>query len=125
MKCTTIKHCDVAKAPCPGRPRDEHEIATAANHSLISAGAHTHRENYTMYKYVLNLPGSTSGSYSRNLNRASPVSYAVLRRIDGSIHADLWSLDSVVLLWRDGVKEWYYPALEHGVTHLDLSLIHI
>ena len=79
MKCTTIKHCDVAKAPCPGRPRDEHEIATAANHSLISAGAHTHRENYTMYKYVLNLPGSTSGSYSRNLNH-------------------LWSLDSVVLL---------------------------
>ena len=60
-----------------------------------------------MYKYVLNLPGSTSGSYSRNLNRASPVSYAVVCRIDGSIHADLWSLDSVVMLWRDGVKEWY------------------
>ena len=52
------------KEPCPGRPRDEHETATAANQSLISAGAHTHRENYTMYKYVLNLPGSTSGSYA-------------------------------------------------------------
>ena len=51
---------------------------------------------------MLNLPGSTSGSYSRNLNH-------------------LWSLDSVVLLWRDGVKEWYYPALEHGVTHLDVD----
>jgi hypothetical protein len=64
VKCTTVNDCEVAKEPCPGRPRDEHEIATAANHSLISAGAHTDRENYTMYKYVLNLPGSTSGSYA-------------------------------------------------------------
>merc|ERR1719182_640956 len=72
------------------------------NSSLITDHGHVAKENYTRYKYVLNLPGSTSGSYSRNLNH-------------------LWSLDSVVMLWRDGVKEWYYPALAHGVTHLDVN----
>jgi hypothetical protein len=73
-----------------------------ARRVVVGTSEGIYRENYTMYKYVLNLPGSTSGSYSRNLNH-------------------LWSLDSVVLLWRDGVKEWYYPALEHGVTHLDVD----
>ena len=26
-----------------------------------------------------------------------------------------------MMLWRDGAKEWYYPALGHGVTHLDVN----
>jgi hypothetical protein len=77
-------------------------MTTARNRSLITAGDSTHREDYTKYKYVLNLPGSTSGSYSRNLNH-------------------LWSLDSVVMLWRGPVKEWYYPALAHGRTHFDVD----
>ena len=57
------------------------------------------KEKYTRYRYVLNLPGSTSGSYSRNLNH-------------------LWFLGSVVLFWKARFAEWYFPALTEGVTHL-------
>jgi len=55
--------------------------------------------DYTKYKYLLNLPGKTEGSYSRNLNH-------------------LWSTGGVVLLWDEPIVEWYYPLLETGVTHL-------
>mmetsp|Transcript_21217 Transcript_21217/g.68460 ORF Transcript_21217/g.68460 Transcript_21217/m.68460 type:complete len:220 (+) Transcript_21217:959-1618(+) len=57
------------------------------------------QENYSSFEYVLNLPGKTSGSYSRNLNH-------------------LWALGSVVLLWDSPVVEFYYPALRAGETHV-------
>ena len=50
----------------------------------------------------MNLPGKTTGSYSRNLNH-------------------LWALGAVVLLWRADFKEWYSPLLKSGVTHLDVD----
>mmetsp|Transcript_11067 Transcript_11067/g.33301 ORF Transcript_11067/g.33301 Transcript_11067/m.33301 type:complete len:514 (-) Transcript_11067:203-1744(-) len=55
--------------------------------------------DYTKYKYLLNLPGKTTGSYSRNLNH-------------------LWATGGVVLLWDEPIVEWYYPLLQTGVTHL-------
>mmetsp|Transcript_497 Transcript_497/g.1329 ORF Transcript_497/g.1329 Transcript_497/m.1329 type:complete len:379 (-) Transcript_497:144-1280(-) len=55
--------------------------------------------HYTRYKYVLNFPGRTHGSYSRNLNH-------------------LWATKAVVLLWQAPIVEWYYPYLRPGVTHL-------
>ena len=54
--------------------------------------------DYANYKYVLNLPGKTDGSYSRNLNH-------------------LWYVGAAVLLWDTPSVEWYYPALKHGATH--------
>ena len=59
------------------------------------AQAHVNRSVYASYKYQLNLPGSVSGSYSRNLNH-------------------LWMLGSVVALWDAPYVEWYYPALAPG-----------
>ena len=102
MKCTHLRHCDVAAHACPGRPRDAYEMATARNRSLITAGDSTHREDYTSYKYVLNLPGSTSGSYSRNLNH-------------------LWSLDSVVIskVMKRGTRaKSYGPGCRLILEHL-------
>ena len=55
----------------------------------------TLQEDYADYKYLLNLPGSTHGSYSRNLNH-------------------LWALGSVVLQWTMDAREFYYPALVAG-----------
>lgn len=69
---------------------------------VASPPGHTPKENFSNYKYVLNLPGSTQGSYSRNLNH-------------------LWFLDSVVMLWRAQHAEWYYPGLTHGETHLTVD----
>ena len=51
---------------------------------------------------VLNLPGSVSGSYSRNLNH-------------------LWFLGSVVASWESPAVEFYYPALTPGVTHVAVN----
>ena len=46
-------------------------------------------ENYTKSAFVLNLPGQTTGSYSRNLNH-------------------LWATGAVVLLWDASFVEWYF-----------------
>ena len=58
--------------------------------------------DYANYKYVLNLPGKTDGSYSRNLNH-------------------LWYVGAAVLLWDTPAVEWYYPALKHGATHAAIN----
>ena len=58
--------------------------------------------DYANYKYVLNLPGKTDGSYSRNLNH-------------------LWYVGAAVLLWDTPSVEWYYPALKHGATHAAIN----
>ena len=70
-------------------------------------GSFVHRQDFSKYQYLLNLPGSLRGSYSRNLNH-------------------LWLLDAVILLWNatgvnDKVVEWYYPALRDGVTHIAIN----
>ena len=67
--------------------------------ALVTDPGHVAKENFTQYKYVLNLPGSTAGSYSRNLNH-------------------LWFLRSVVVFWKAPFVEWYFPALSAGETHL-------
>jgi len=54
---------------------------------------------YAGFQFLLNLPGSTTGSYSRNLNH-------------------LWALGAVVLLWDVGGREWYSKDLADGITHL-------
>lgn len=61
--------------------------------SLACAGHFTEEVDYTRYKYALNLPGSTHGSYSRNLNH-------------------LWALGGVLLQWRMDAKE-----SDSGSTH--------
>mmetsp|Transcript_7742 Transcript_7742/g.9821 ORF Transcript_7742/g.9821 Transcript_7742/m.9821 type:complete len:216 (+) Transcript_7742:867-1514(+) len=58
--------------------------------------------DYARYRGLLNLPGKTYGSYSRNLN-------------------ELWFLDVVVFLWATSVVEFYYPGLEDGQTHLTIN----
>mmetsp|Transcript_25513 Transcript_25513/g.87601 ORF Transcript_25513/g.87601 Transcript_25513/m.87601 type:complete len:210 (+) Transcript_25513:290-919(+) len=71
------------------------------NRSAIS-GEHVDKTTFGNYRYQLNLPGSVSGSYSRNLNH-------------------LWMLGSAVVLWDAPYVEWYYPALRDGVTHVTVN----
>mmetsp|Transcript_30158 Transcript_30158/g.93306 ORF Transcript_30158/g.93306 Transcript_30158/m.93306 type:complete len:524 (-) Transcript_30158:75-1646(-) len=85
-----------------GAARAELEAAYASVSSKPRAAMDTRwvaPEDYADFRYVLNLPGQTSGSYSRNLNH-------------------LWATGGVVLLWDEPIVEWYYPLLETGVTHL-------
>ena len=56
--------------------------------ALIAGDAPVDRADYSAYRYVLNLPGATTGSYSKNLNH-------------------LWALGAVVMLWDAPFVEWH------------------
>mmetsp|Transcript_15015 Transcript_15015/g.60303 ORF Transcript_15015/g.60303 Transcript_15015/m.60303 type:complete len:439 (+) Transcript_15015:663-1979(+) len=87
---------------CPAMPYDDDMRRAAQNASLITDLAWVEQTEYARYQYLVNLPGKTSGSYSRNLNH-------------------LWLMGSVVVLWDMPTVEWYYPALRNGVTHVAVN----
>ena len=89
---------DATKWPCPGLAYDATMRKIYADNSSIRDPKFYTEPDYANYKYVLNLPGKTDGSYSRNLNH-------------------LWYVGAAVLLWDTPSVEWYYPALKHGATH--------
>ena len=93
--------------PCYHEKIYDDDMRAALKDPAAIVGTYVHREDFSKYQFLLNLPGSLRGSYSRNLNH-------------------LWLLDSVVLLWNEtgvnaGVREWYYPGLQDGKTHLNLD----
>ena len=93
--------CDgVAGAP----PQNYTEAIAAAvrRPEKITAKGPSNQVDYAAYRFLLNLPGSTHGSYSWNLNH-------------------LWSLGSVVLQWDMDAVEFYYPALEDGALAADYA----
>ncbi|KAH8057643.1 hypothetical protein JL722_6731 [Aureococcus anophagefferens] len=96
VRCLQCDVRDGAANPC-----DRPVFSAATRRDVLSLGraAHANRSVYGAYQFQLNLPGSVSGSYSRNLNH-------------------LWLLGSAVALWDAPYVEWYYPALTAGVTHL-------
>ncbi|KAJ1444662.1 hypothetical protein M885DRAFT_626917 [Pelagophyceae sp. CCMP2097] len=57
---------------------------------------HVPVSNFSQYKYLLHMPGSATGSYSRNLQY-------------------LFTHGAVVLIWRNPAVEWYYRFLVDGV----------
>ena len=86
----------------PPMPYTPDMVAVTKKPAIVTSPRWTMQEDYAKYKYLLNLPGSTHGSYSRNLNH-------------------LWFLGSVVLQWRQPAVEWYYAALMDGATHLEVE----
>ena len=83
---------------------DAEAVAVLANLSLVAGrGNRVKPEKFARFQYYLSLPGTVSGSYSKNLNR-------------------LWQLGGVVVLWSGAPHvEWYYPSLRRGKTHLELT----
>ena len=64
--------------------------------------AHVPQTNYSRFRYLLHMPGSATGSYSRNLQY-------------------LWTHGAVVLIWRQSAIEWYYPFLRSGEHFLPVD----
>jgi len=60
---------------------------------------HVPQTNFSFYRYLLHMPGSATGSYSRNLQY-------------------LWTHGAVVLIWRHSAAEWYYRHLQDGVHYV-------
>lgn len=89
---------------CDKYPPDKDiDLAVREDHlEFTTATIYKTPEQYTESQFLLNLPGSTHGSYSRNLNH-------------------LWAMGAVVLLWDSPYIEWYYPVLRHGRTHLAVN----
>ena len=79
------------------------EIEALSNCAPLHGETVPHR-NFSDYSMFLDLPGSTQGSYSRNLNH-------------------LWLMGGVVFIWtgpltlKDGAEQWYSPALKDKHTH--------
>lgn len=92
IKCAPMKtnSCSV---------RDEFEQKFVENPTVVEPSP---QSAWTNYKYLLNLPGSTTGSYSRNLNH-------------------LWIVGGIVLLWDVGGTEFYSDRLVEGKTHLTVN----
>ena len=101
VKCLECDVRDEARQFCP-----RHVFADETKRHLGDlrklGASHVDKSSFGRYQFQLNLPGSVSGSYSRNLNH-------------------LWLLGSVIAMWDAPYVEWYYPALAEGVTHLALN----
>ena len=82
----------------------------------------TDRADYAKYPVVLNLPGSTTAHYSRNLNHLWATGAAVVTwnrtppprepTADGAPS----SADATTLF-----REWYYAGLTDGETHVEVG----
>lgn len=101
VRCLECNPRDDTMSPCPDFPYDS-EMKEAFRNLERVKGEFVADTQFSRYKHVLNLPGSTTGSYSRNLNH-------------------LWMLGSIVFLWKSAHVEWYYPALLEGFTHLAVN----
>ena len=79
------------------------EIKVMRHCSALKGKAVEHN-SFSNYSMFLDLPGSTRGSYSRNLNH-------------------LWLMGGVVFVWtgpmisEEGAEQWYFPALKNKHTH--------
>uniref|UniRef100_A0A7S3NLK9 Glycosyl transferase CAP10 domain-containing protein n=2 Tax=Aureoumbra lagunensis TaxID=44058 RepID=A0A7S3NLK9_9STRA len=79
------------------------DIEFILNHRIK---AHVPQTNFSYYRYLLHMPGSATGSYSRNLQY-------------------LWSHGSVVLIWKNTASEWYYQHLRDGVHYVSVDVTNI
>lgn len=93
----------VARALTPPRPRRAPPLAVEATYIEL-----LQKYEYSQWPVLINLPGSSSGGYSKNLNH-------------------LWATGGAVMLWnRDSVhssplyREWYHVALSPNATHVEV-----
>lgn len=71
-------------------------------HHLNRIKLRVKEDEFFKHKFLLNMPGSTRGSYSRHLQR-------------------LWNKGSIVLMWEADSQEWYYEHLVEGKTHITVN----
>ena len=81
------------------RPGDLEELLGRFKGGEAQDVNHTAPVDYAKYRILAHFPGSTSGSYSRNLNH-------------------LWAMGAPVMIWDHPAQEHYYAALADGVTHV-------
>lgn len=101
VRCVKCEMRNETEHYCDQFPYDD-DMKSAFEQPDRIRGSFVDEFDFSRYKHVLNLPGSTTGSYSMNLNH-------------------LWMLGSIVFLWQNSHVEWYYPALKEGVTHLTVN----
>lgn len=98
------RECSVAtKITCDDFFHFDDTIRKFIDHPDVGIDSHFYSTHeYAKYQFLLNLPGKTMGSYSRNLNH-------------------LWFTGAVILLWDANFVEFYYPALHSGSHFLAIN----
>ena len=99
VRCQKCSPRNVSLHPCAADALDAPMRAVLADSRNVRDEAWVNPKDYGAYRALLNLPGTTAGGYSRNLNH-------------------LWVLGAPVLLWDAPLVEFYYPALRAGASHL-------
>lgn len=92
----TMRDC---VADLASRNASRADVDLVMNHRLRG---HVPQENFSYYRYLLHMPGSATGSYSRNLQY-------------------LWAHGAVVLVWKHPATEWYYQHLIDGVHYVSVD----
>uniref|UniRef100_A0A7S3JNS2 Glycosyl transferase CAP10 domain-containing protein n=1 Tax=Aureoumbra lagunensis TaxID=44058 RepID=A0A7S3JNS2_9STRA len=64
--------------------------------------SHVPQSEYSNYRFLLHMPGSSTGSYSRNLQH-------------------LFAHGAIVLIWKHSAVEWYYSHLKPGIHYLPVD----
>lgn len=94
---SSVKHCVWDLAARNDGSRDD--VERILNHRILP---HVAQTNFSRYQYLLHMPGSATGSYSRNLQY-------------------LWTHGAIVLIWKHTADEWYYRYLRDGVHYLSVD----
>uniref|UniRef100_A0A7S3NK87 Glycosyl transferase CAP10 domain-containing protein n=1 Tax=Aureoumbra lagunensis TaxID=44058 RepID=A0A7S3NK87_9STRA len=93
----SIEECVVDLANKLNRTNDD--INFILNHRIKSL---VPQSNFSQYRYLMHMPGSATGSYSRNLQY-------------------LWSHGSIIFIWKHTASEWYYQHLRDGVHYVSVD----
>ena len=70
---------------------------------------------------IANEPSSKHTKEPMNRKLLSKYKYIMGVPLDWNLNT-FWSLGGVVFLWNSPLVEWYFPALQHDVTHLAVDL---
>ena len=106
VRCTPSSQCtpgdlDLGKVSRLMRSEQNQRGGLGKRRVTDPASALMEPEDLARYKHILALPGGQT-TYSADLNH-------------------YWGLGAVVFLWQSPRKEWYWPALAPGVTHVEVN----
>lgn len=93
----TIAACIDAVGEKSGMPVKLRELVKANNQDATAKSRVVSQKDYSLYRYVIHMPGAATGSYSRNLQF-------------------MWFHEATVVVWRGIGYEWYYPQLQDGAN---------
>mmetsp|Transcript_24131 Transcript_24131/g.74387 ORF Transcript_24131/g.74387 Transcript_24131/m.74387 type:complete len:496 (-) Transcript_24131:73-1560(-) len=108
-------HCAV------GEPCDFHDGATCGKGRRLSSSPTNTKKYAAAMRDLASEDRSKHSKEALGLALLTKFKYVLSVPYDWRLNV-LWTLGGVVLLWDSPLVEWYYPALQHDVTHWAVDL---